>query len=154
MKKITIPEPCHEDWNKMTPTEKGAYCSKCNLEVIDFTKKSSEEIREILTLNIGKKTCGHIGKAQLELANSTFHEWENQSPKILLSKFLLACVTVFGMALFTGCESTPSDAIDYETVDGGIEILTGDTTYACPSDTNDLVNDTLLNPLTGNMVSE
>jgi hypothetical protein len=34
---ISIKEPCHEDWSKMTATEKGAFCQKCALEVIDFT---------------------------------------------------------------------------------------------------------------------
>ncbi|EDM43528.1 hypothetical protein SCB49_00725 [unidentified eubacterium SCB49] len=42
--KISIPEPCHEDWNKMTTTERGAFCKVCTKEVIDFTKKIDEDI--------------------------------------------------------------------------------------------------------------
>jgi hypothetical protein len=34
---ISINEPCHEDWATMTETQKGAFCQKCALEVIDFT---------------------------------------------------------------------------------------------------------------------
>ena len=26
--KISIPEPCHEDWNKMVLNEKGRFCEK------------------------------------------------------------------------------------------------------------------------------
>lgn len=139
MKKIVIPNPCAEDWSQMSPTEKGAFCNKCNLEVIDFTKKTPEEIRETLNLAMGKKVCGHIGKTQLELANSEFHLWENQSPQILRSKFLYACLIVFGMSLFTGCESPTNNTInnDVENVDGGMEIVTGDTIVSCDIDTSD-----------------
>ncbi len=46
--KISIPEPCSEDWSKMTPIEQGTFCQKCALEVTDFTNKSSLEIKSIL----------------------------------------------------------------------------------------------------------
>jgi hypothetical protein len=41
---VQIPEPCHEDWYKMSPTEKGKFCHVCTKEVVDFTAKSDEEI--------------------------------------------------------------------------------------------------------------
>ena len=58
--KINIPVPCTEDWNKMTPTDKGAYCDKCAFEVIDFTNQTPEEIKATLKSRMGQKTCGHI----------------------------------------------------------------------------------------------
>jgi hypothetical protein len=140
MIQVSIPTPCSEDWSKMTPTDKGAFCKKCSLEVIDFTKKSPEEIRETLTLNLGKKICGHIGKNQMETANSYFYMWENQSPQILRSKFLYACILVFGMTLFTGCENDPQVqgemTNEIEAVDGGIDVeMTGDTVVTYDADT-------------------
>ncbi len=105
---IGIPNPCSEDWSKMTPTDKGAYCGKCQFDVIDFTNMTPEEIRVTLQLNAGKKTCGHISKTQMDMVNTNYHVWENQAPKVLRSKFLYACLMVFGMSLFTGCES-PDD---------------------------------------------
>ena len=53
---IGIPIPCSEDWKKMEPTEQGAYCGKCQFDVIDFTAKQPEEIRAILKLRSGQKT--------------------------------------------------------------------------------------------------
>ena len=60
---ISIPEPCHEDWAKMTATEKGKFCAVCTKEVIDFTSKSDEELVKILSAN--KNTCGRVKKSQL-----------------------------------------------------------------------------------------
>ncbi|MFY7839164.1 MAG: hypothetical protein ACOVP7_02760, partial [Lacibacter sp.] len=41
---INIAEPCHENWNKMSPVEQGRFCGSCQKNVIDFTTKSDEEI--------------------------------------------------------------------------------------------------------------
>ncbi len=60
---IQIPEPCHEDWAKMTATEKGKFCSVCTKEVFDFTSKTDEELVKILTEN--KNACGRLKKSQL-----------------------------------------------------------------------------------------
>ena len=41
---ISIPKPCHEDWNKMTPDAKGAFCASCQKSVYDFSNKTDQEI--------------------------------------------------------------------------------------------------------------
>ena len=41
---LHIPEPCHEDWNKMTPVEKGRFCVGCQKQVVDFTGMSDEQL--------------------------------------------------------------------------------------------------------------
>ncbi|MEL6811328.1 MAG: carboxypeptidase-like regulatory domain-containing protein [Bacteroidota bacterium] len=61
---ISIPEPCHEDWNKMTPTEKGKFCKVCTKEVFDFTKSTDEEL--IKKLDSGASLCGRFKKSQLD----------------------------------------------------------------------------------------
>ncbi|SRX76125.1 carboxypeptidase-like regulatory domain-containing protein [Aequorivita antarctica] len=60
---IRIPEPCHEDWAKMTATEKGKFCSVCTKEVFDFTSKTDEELVKFLTKN--KNACGKLKNSQL-----------------------------------------------------------------------------------------
>ncbi len=61
---IRIPEPCHEDWAKMTVTEKGKFCDVCTKEVVDLTSKADEELVKILTKS--KNTCGRVKKSQLD----------------------------------------------------------------------------------------
>lgn len=60
---ISIPEPCHENWNKMTPTQKGRFCGVCTKEVVDFTSFSDEQL--IKHLNREKQLCGRFNKQQL-----------------------------------------------------------------------------------------
>ena len=105
MKKISIPEPCHENWADFTPTQKGAFCGSCKIDVVDFSDRSSDEVKEILQQNAGKHMCGRFRKTQLTELNNDFFAWQNQSSRSFQSKFLYACLLVFGMTLFTGCSS-------------------------------------------------
>jgi len=41
---LSIPTPCHEDWDKMNPVEKGRFCDSCQKKVIDFSNMSDREI--------------------------------------------------------------------------------------------------------------
>ena len=61
--KITIPQPCSEDWNKMTTTQKGAFCKSCAKEVIDFTTTTKRELS--LKIKQGDKLCGRFKPEQL-----------------------------------------------------------------------------------------
>ena len=61
--KITIPEPCSEDWNTMTPTQKGAFCKSCAKEVIDFTNTTKKELSRKIAK--GDNMCGRFRPEQL-----------------------------------------------------------------------------------------
>jgi hypothetical protein len=41
---ISIPTPCHENWDAMTPTAQGRFCGACQKEVVDFSGKTDAEI--------------------------------------------------------------------------------------------------------------
>ena len=101
--RLSIPKPCHEDWSKMTPDEKGAFCKSCNKSVYDFTSKSEEQVEAILTAAKGVEVCGRFDSTQLgslpELTKPLYALPRNLSP---YRKFVLAVFLVFGTALF-GC---------------------------------------------------
>ncbi|SEH33876.1 TonB-dependent receptor plug domain-containing protein [Chryseobacterium culicis] len=62
--KITIPKPCHENWNAMTPDEKGRFCSVCSKTVRDFRTASDDEIRKVFS-NSSQEICGVFYPSQL-----------------------------------------------------------------------------------------
>ncbi|WP_312322329.1 hypothetical protein [Soonwooa sp.] len=49
--KISIPKPCHENWDQMTPAEKGKYCGICSKNVTDLTTMSDDQILNELQSN-------------------------------------------------------------------------------------------------------
>ncbi len=62
--KITIPKPCHENWELMTPQEKGRFCSVCSKTVRDFTTASDREIAEVFSTS-EEAICGNFYESQL-----------------------------------------------------------------------------------------
>ncbi|MCT2406354.1 TonB-dependent receptor plug domain-containing protein [Chryseobacterium antibioticum] len=62
--KITIPKPCHENWEMMTPEEKGRFCSVCSKTVRDFTVASDQEIIEVFS-HSSEDICGNFNASQL-----------------------------------------------------------------------------------------
>ncbi|KAF2507944.1 hypothetical protein EYY60_18525 [Flavobacterium zhairuonense] len=99
--KITIPEPCHEDWNKMTPNKNGRFCMSCSKTVIDFTSMLPEEIQHFFIQNQNKKICGRFKKSQLDTITiqipSRILYTQTQYHKV----FLLALLITMGTTLFS-----------------------------------------------------
>ncbi|MFT5779489.1 MAG: hypothetical protein ACI837_002448 [Crocinitomicaceae bacterium] len=100
---IDIKEPCSENWDAMLPTQRGAFCESCALEVHDFTNNSGDEIRDILKLNLGSRVCGKINPSQLDALNADFNVWQMNSKRSFQSALVFALIVAFGMTLFS-CE--------------------------------------------------
>lgn len=98
---ITIPKPCHENWNEMSPKEKGRLCDKCCKVVIDFTKKTASQIVEILQAKPEQKVCGRFRSDQIAVAVPVA---TSRIPRTRL--FLAAVYFVFGGLLFSSCHTT------------------------------------------------
>lgn len=45
---IEIPEPCSEDWDSMTPNERGRYCDSCRKTVHDLSGMTEADARRVL----------------------------------------------------------------------------------------------------------
>ena len=62
---IQIPEPCHEDWNNMTATDKGRFCNACAKTVVDFSVMTDTQVLNYFKKDTGN-TCGRFYNAQIE----------------------------------------------------------------------------------------
>lgn len=61
--KISVSNPCGENWETMTLSEKGRFCASCQKNVIDFTSFSDREI--VKYYNQNSKVCGRFTTEQL-----------------------------------------------------------------------------------------
>ncbi len=64
--KITINEPCHENWDAMTPNKQGAFCKSCVKDVVDFSKMSVGQIKDFFSKPQSDKICGRFEEKQLQ----------------------------------------------------------------------------------------
>ena len=63
--KLSIPKPCHEDWDKMNDTEKGRFCGVCSKTVVDFTQMKTEEIIGYISKR-NENICGRVNTQVLQ----------------------------------------------------------------------------------------
>lgn len=62
--KISIPEPCHENWQNMLPSDKGRFCLNCQKEVVDFSVMTKHEIVAYFK-SLPSNVCGRFKESQL-----------------------------------------------------------------------------------------
>lgn len=63
---LHIPEPCHENWNKMTPVEIGRFCGSCQKQVVDFTNMKDEQLIAFFKRQSTGSVCGRFMQDQLD----------------------------------------------------------------------------------------
>ncbi|MFT3678831.1 MAG: hypothetical protein QM791_01075 [Ferruginibacter sp.] len=104
MLQISIPKPCHEDWDKMTPNQQGRHCTACAKTVTDFTTMSDEEVKLFFINRTEEKTCGRFRTDQLQRITITLPENIFSIRMAYWKKFLAACLLAFSTTLFS-CET-------------------------------------------------
>jgi hypothetical protein len=140
--RISIPKPCHENWNEMTPEQQGAFCKVCNKVVVDFSAMSDEEVIAYLEQKKEEKTCGRFRTAQLspyELKIDLHTVTRKPGMRLL---FAAALFVTFSS--FFSCTNAKGDTIVFnrfvaDAADTAKVTLMADTTTAADSFFNDFI---------------
>ncbi|MNQ77570.1 hypothetical protein D3C85_924500 [compost metagenome] len=98
--KLTIPEPCTESWDKMTPKDNGRYCMSCSKTVIDFTSMLPNEVQHFFIQNQNQNICGRFKNSQLEtitiqIPNRILYTQTHYHKIFLLALFIAMGTTLF-----------------------------------------------------------
>jgi hypothetical protein len=63
---ISVENPCHENWENMSPVEKGRFCGSCQKQVIDFTGMTDAQVAAFFKKPSTGSVCGRFMGDQLE----------------------------------------------------------------------------------------
>lgn len=103
--KIVIPKPCDENWNSMTPDEKGRFCAVCQKSVYDFTQIGEREIVKIIRSE-RSGVCGRFNNSTV-LPKNKFQKIAYQFQEYLVNRRSNQLFMGFASFLLfiTGCKS-------------------------------------------------
>jgi hypothetical protein len=134
---ITIPTPCHEDWNAMHPNELGRHCDSCVKTVVDFTNWQPQAI--LKHINSNENVCGRFTADQL---NEPIPSAENFVKQIAYFKIstLKKIAAIFLFAFVIGGSSCNENTLE------GMVVTKGKTEMK-PVQTHLLGDTTILNPI-------
>ncbi|MCP1301784.1 TonB-dependent receptor plug domain-containing protein [Chryseobacterium sp. S0630] len=108
--KITIPKPCYENWNAMTPDEKGRFCAVCSKTVRDFRRAPDDEIIEVFA-KASDEICGSFLTSQLN--RDLHYSYINA----LFVKFAVGfMLTTGGIVSVNAQQKTASDTLKTEDI--------------------------------------
>lgn len=99
--KITIPKPCHENWDTMTPRDNGRFCMSCSKTVVDFTTMLPDEVQHFFIQNQDKRICGRFKNEQLDTIIIQIPSQVLQTQTNYHKMFLLALFIAMGTTLFS-----------------------------------------------------
>lgn len=140
--KITLPNPCSQQWDSMTQTNDGRFCGSCNKMVIDFTAMTNQQI--INQLSDTNNVCGRIGTKQFAAVN--YHLQQENVPVTNIWKRMILAVAVLASAQYAigqinntnkpateqienpeliGKIAAPAKAENYKTISGQVFDETG-----------------------------
>ena len=73
-----IPQPCHENWDNMTPEGKGRFCGSCSKQVVDFSLMSDQQVLNYFS-SAESKVCGRFANDQLQRAFTPIKEQKKKT---------------------------------------------------------------------------
>ena len=63
---LSVSEPCHENWDKMSPVNQGRFCGSCQKQVVDFSVMSDGELLQFFQKPSTGSVCGRFMNDQLD----------------------------------------------------------------------------------------
>ena len=90
---LSVPQPCHEQWNEMSVTERGAHCKACEKEVMDFTNMPLAKVKQTIEAFHGD-VCGRFRTTDLVKPRFAHRGWS------VFRRFAFAILLSFGLTLF------------------------------------------------------
>lgn len=112
--KLTIPKPCHENWEMMTANEKDKFCSVCSKTVKDYTHFSDEEL--VTSFRSENEVCGRFTEDQLG-RNLSFS---------LAGKIALGLLAASGIATTANAQELKGEdvkKVDFKKGFEGVEVI-------------------------------
>lgn len=94
--KIHLPEPCSQDWNKMSPKANGRHCNSCDKIVVDFTQMNDDQLIDFFVYQ-KHKACGRFLPSQLDRA--MLHRAPSKA-KQYKRGFLASVLSILGFSAF------------------------------------------------------
>ena len=88
---ISIPVPCDQPWDEMSPNKLGAFCTSCSTTVVDFSLMSDIEVIDFLDKSKGP-VCGQFKSKQLQSNIQTTvsnNQWSLNLKAVVLGASLL-----------------------------------------------------------------
>lgn len=90
---LSIAEPCHENWDNMSPDAKGKFCGSCQKQVVDFSNMSDREVAQFFKKPSTGSVCGRFMSDQLnreiEIPKKRI-PWAKHFFTIMLPAFLIS----------------------------------------------------------------
>jgi hypothetical protein len=127
MHKITIPTPCHQNWDEMLPNNQGRHCLSCAKTVVDFTSMNNDEVQNYFINKQHQLVCGRFKATQLKTIDIKLPQNIFNLTMPLWKQVLVACLLAFGMMLFSCNAHTTGETIETK-LTGAIIIKQPDST--------------------------
>lgn len=98
-KSSLVPNQCHEDWDKMTPSEQGKFCALCDKTVHDLTQANYIQIHNTAKAH-NNELCIRVDERRARFTGLQRRALRR------VKRFAIAAMLVFGSSLFAFGEGT------------------------------------------------
>ncbi|MEO0896000.1 MAG: hypothetical protein AAFY71_06350 [Bacteroidota bacterium] len=106
IRSIAIQKPCSENWDNMTPHERGKHCQLCRKTVVDFSGMSQQKTLTYLSKKKGEQVCGRFDRTQLVRLNHSLRPAYKHKWKSLIASLALLASSQLGHAQHRNLKST------------------------------------------------